>query len=118
MSETVVKPGEFAKPNPEALALVDGTAASGGGIIPRAEFNGDGGYTPPEAKIYFETMDIAYGVGFGAQIGAPAGSWGDPGAVEVAAQDPDDREHEEPEGHEQPEAQDRQGEFAHGRLAR
>lgn len=75
MSETVVKPGEFAKPNPEALALVDGTAASGGGIIPRAEFNGDGGYTPPEAKIYFETMDIAYGVGFGAQIGAPAGSF-------------------------------------------
>lgn len=71
MSETTIKPGEFAQPDPAALALLGGE----GTAMVRADFNADGGYVPPEAKLYYETMDVAYGVGFGAVEGIASGSF-------------------------------------------
>jgi len=70
MSDTVIKPGEFAQPDTKALAQLGGP-----GVVARAEFSGNGGYTPPEAKIYSESLSIAYGVGFGAVEGIVSGSF-------------------------------------------
>jgi len=74
MSETTIKPGEFAKPDPAALAQLGGDGAPGTAMV-RADFNADGGYVPPEAKLYYETMDVAYGVGFAAVAGITSGSF-------------------------------------------
>lgn len=65
--ETKLVPGEIAKPDPQALAQVNGNGdvATFGG--------GDGGWVPPTAKIYFEFLDITYGTGFAVEKGLAPG---------------------------------------------
>ena len=63
---------ETSQPDAATLAALDGKAEVA--IASRQTAALDGRYQPAESKLYTEYMKIAYGVGFGAELGCPQGS--------------------------------------------